>query len=269
MSGASESIGATLAPRFAWRSMTGINRFGSLVNGLPYVAGEWPRSEEVGQVMVPWVQLDLDEMSAQDGVIVGSGLLQVWRYGTPATGPCLAMRHISRDEVRADAALLPFPAEAYRAGEEIWGCPPVFGYRGLLWARGFRGENDIEVNLPWLPGEGFAGYGPWQVVAWDAADASIPEGALTEALMAKNILEAGGHDEDALRALAEHAESWREGSTSSPPMPRGWRLLFSVAGSEVMPGFGECLYIWYRRDRAGFEYDMSLALLAHPSQHGN
>lgn len=182
-----------------------------------------------------------------------------WRFGTTATGPCIEMRHIPRDEVRADAALLPFPLEAYDAGDAVCGCPPLFGYRGLLWAQGSSCEDDIEVHLPWRPGEGFAGHGPWQVVAWDAADASIPAGALTEALMAKHLLESDGNDEEALRALADHAEASREGLAAPPPTRKGWRVLFSIAGSEVAPGFEECLHVWYRRDGGGFEYDVSLA----------
>jgi hypothetical protein len=204
LDGIAEAIRPMYRPKYAWRPMMEIDRFGSSVGGLPYVTDEYPWPEcgtrPVREPMNPLVQLNLGEISEQTGVEVGSGLLQVWRHSPGDQGyPDIQLRVIEAADVRGDAELKSYP-KAYmdriasqwtqkvaseRVLDEFFGDQKddAFDYmrglaiKGLIWGKDMGELRQLD---PWWAGGEGAGYGPWQITGWQRHGFALPEACIVD-----------------------------------------------------------------------------------------
>lgn len=204
LDGIAEAIRPMYRPKYAWRPMMEIDRFGSSVGGLPYVTDEYPWPEcgkrPVREPMNPLVQLNLGEISEQAGVEVGNGLLQVWRHSPGDQGyPDLQLRVIEAADVRSDAGLKSYP-KAYMdriasqwnqkvASERVLDeffrdqKDDAFDYmkdlaiKGLIWGRDMGELRQLD---PWWAGGEGVGFGPWQITGWQRHGFTLPEACIAD-----------------------------------------------------------------------------------------
>lgn len=139
-----DSVGPCFYPLYDSCLPEEIDRLRGCVGSAPYVSATFPWPQVGERYLVPWLQLDLDEIRDSTGVDVGEGLLQVWRQDQEHAH----IRHIPRQSVDPAANLLPIP-EALKS----------FGAIEGMFENGEFG-------------------GPWQCVGWKLAGLALPRDPL-------------------------------------------------------------------------------------------
>ena len=220
-----DAIRPMYRPRYEWRPVTEIDRFGSSVGGLPYVTDEhpWPEFGErrMREPMNPLVQLNLGEISEQTGVDVGSGLLQVWRHSPGDAGyRDRQLRVIEAADVRRDAELKFYP-KAYMdriasewnqkvtsqrvldeffddEQDEVFDYIHDLAFKGLIWGNNVDQLRQLD---PWWAGGEGVGFGPWQITGWKPHGFTLPQADSGDGLYDELAAAADDEEDSCLSAL--------------------------------------------------------------------